>query len=336
MRSQPASTPSSAAPPRIHLNRLHGVDELNRLDAACREWGFFQLADHGLTVEDRERALGAFRQFFQQPLRAKRAIERSATNPWGFYDRELTKNTLDWKQILDIGDAEAEGPLAGCEPQWPSNLHGFRSTIEQHRRHCERLASTLLQAIARALNTPTPALAAAFEPTHTSFLRLNYYPPCPVPEAPAHLDVARAGHLGINHHTDAGALTVLMQDQVNSLQVYQRGRWHTIEPEPDCLIINVGDVVQVWSNDRYQAPLHRVLANQQTERFSAAYFYNPAADAHYAPLTGLGTPRYRPISWGDFRNARAAGDYADTGQEIQIEHFRCADRDHPPEAPLTG
>ena len=81
-------------------------------------------------------------------------------------------------------------------------------------------------------------------------------------------------------------------------------------------------MVQVWSNDRYRAPLHRVLANASRERYSLAYFYNPAASAQYAPLSGLGAARYRPISWGAFRNARAAGDYADAGEEIQIAYFR--------------
>lgn len=308
--------------PVIRFNRLDQADELQRLDAACRKWGFFELTDHGVSPAERTHVLDAMTSFFAQPMDAKQQISRNASNPWGFYDRELTKNTPDWKQIYDIGDAEDEGPLAGCEPQWPQNLAGFRETINGHRAHCERIAMQLLEAIASRLGDNAGSIGDAFSPSHTSFLRLNYYPLCSTPEAPAGVQVAREGHLGINHHTDAGALTVLMQDATDGLQVHKNGAWHTISPAENSLIINIGDVFQVWSNDRYQAPLHRVLANAQVERYSAAYFYNPAATATYAPLPGTGSPGYRPIGWGEFRNARAAGDFANTGEEIQISHYR--------------
>lgn len=308
--------------PLIRLNQLDQPDELQRLDAACRNWGFFELTDHGIPSTERTRVIDAMGRFFAQPMETKQQMSRNASNPWGFYDRELTKNTPDWKQIYDIGDAEDDGPLAGCVPQWPQNLAGFREIINRHRAHCERIAALLLQAIGTMLSDDAESIADAFSPSHTSFLRLNYYPLCSAPEAPAGVQVASQGHLGINHHTDAGALTVLMQDATDGLQVHQSGVWHTISPAADSLIINIGDVFQVWSNDRYQAPLHRVLANSDFERYSAAYFYNPAATAAYAPLGGTGIPRYRPIGWGEFRNARAAGDFANAGEEIQISHFR--------------
>jgi isopenicillin N synthase-like dioxygenase len=308
--------------PTIRFDHLNTDEETHKLDTACREWGFFQLTNHGISAASRQQTLNALHLFFGQPLQMKRRVERSAINPWGFYDRELTKNTPDWKQIFDVGEAEREGPLSGCEPQWPEGLPEFKRVLLEHRRQCERIADELLTAIARALNTPADMLGNAFEPSHTSFLRLNFYPVCENPEAPAGIETAQTGHLGINHHTDAGALTVLMQDNVNSLQVHRADRWHTITPQRDSLILNIGDVLQVWSNDRYCAPLHRVLANQTRERYSAAYFYNPAANASYAPLPGTGEPGYDAINWGVFRTARAAGDYENAGEEIQISHFR--------------
>jgi isopenicillin N synthase-like dioxygenase len=84
----------------------------------------------------------------------------------------------------------------------------------------------------------------------------------------------------------------------------------------------------VWSNDRYHAALHRVLANAEHERYSAPYFFNPAPAAFYAPLPNAlragETPHYRPINWGEFRASRTAGDYADYGEEIQISHYATA------------
>lgn len=79
-------------------------------------------------------------------------------------------------------------------------------------------------------------------------------------------------------------------------------------------------MIQVWSNDAYQAPLHRVLAMEDGERFSLAYFFNPAYSAVIAPLQ---TPRrYRDLPWGEFRRRRADGDFADYGAEVQISDYR--------------
>lgn len=313
--------------PVIDIRRLDDPATLAVIDAACRDWGFFQVVHHGITPALLTGVHARTREFFALPSEVKRAIERTATNAWGFYDRELTKNRRDWKQIFDVGPV-GEGRLAGNVPQWPAALPAFRPTIAAFATACERLAYRLLGAIGSNLGAPAHRLAAAFGPGHTSFLRLNYYPPCHDPAAPDAPTLPAAGHLGINHHTDAGALTLLLQDDQPGLQVHRDGRWYLVEPRRDALVVNIGDIVQVWSNDRYRAALHRVLVSRDAERHSAPFFFNPAADAVYAPLPSTcdaaHPPRYRPICWGEFRAARAAGDYADHGEEIQIAHYRIA------------
>ena len=105
------------------------------------------------------------------------------------------------------------------------------------------------------------------------------------------------------------------------------GQWHSISAERGSIVVNIGDVVQVWSNDRYIAPIHRVLASDQAVRYSAPFFLNPSFEASYAPLRGAlrgAPPRYRAISWREFREGRARGDFADYGHEIQISDFRIA------------
>jgi isopenicillin N synthase-like dioxygenase len=313
--------------PVIDVRRLGGDPAaLAAIDAACREWGFFQVTGHGIPQALLDAMQRRMRELFALPLAEKRAIERSATNPWGYYDRELTKNVRDWKEIFDVGPAATEGPLAGSTPQWPASFPALRPTVLAFSEACERLAYRLLGAIGVNLGVPADHLFAAFGPRHTSFLRLNHYPRCPEPASPDSATMPAAGHLGVHHHTDAGALTLLLQDDRPGLQVHRDGAWHLVEPRADALVVNIGDVVQVWANDRYRAALHRVLASRDADRYSAPFFFNPAADAVYAPLPSVCAagepPRYRPIRWGAFRAARAAGDYADRGEEIQISHFR--------------
>ena len=294
------------------------------IDTACREWGFFQVVGHGVGAAHLAGMQAAATHFFQQPTQAKRALSRTADNPWGFFDQELTKNRRDWKEILDIG-ADNGGefdPFPAARVQWPAAPSNFEQVMRHHFMQCEQLSYKLLGALARNLGVAAQSLNATFGTDHASFLRLNHYPVCENP-APPDADFApQAGELGISHHTDAGALTVLWQDQVASLQVNHKGAWHAVAPQPNALVINIGDVVQVWSNDGYRAPLHRVLANADSQRLSAAFFFNPSYAASYAPLEGSGAAKYRSISWREFRAGRAGGDYADSGKELQIADYR--------------
>jgi isopenicillin N synthase-like dioxygenase len=312
---------STATLPVIDIRDLRRTATQRAIDAACRDWGFFQVVGHGIA----ERTLAALRlemrAFFSLPAAAKRAVVRTAENPWGFYDRELTKRTRDWKQVYDYGPADGRALV----PQLPRELPRFAAALAAFYAECDALAFELVETIAGNLGMPPGALDACFRPEHTSFLRLNYYPPCPTPARPVGLAMPHNGSLGVNHHTDAGALTLLLQDEQPGLEVLHDGVWHLVEPRRDALVVNIGDIVQVWSNDRYTAALHRGLASASAERYSAPFFFNPAYSTEYAPLPSTvdarHPPRYRPIHWGRFRAQRAAGDYADHGDYHSISHY---------------
>lgn len=308
--------------PVIDISRLASQATRREIDAACRNWGFFQATGHGIDEQTIAALKREMRAFFAQPLAAKRAIVRSAENPWGFYDQELTRRTRDWKQIYDYGPPDG----GALRPQWPPALPGFRAAVEAFYAACDTVALELLHVIALNLGMPATALDGSFRPAHTSFLRLNYYPPCPRPERPDDTSVASNGYLGVNHHTDSGVLTLLLQDEQPGLEVLHDGSWHLVEPRRDALVVNIGDIVQVWSNDRYHAALHRGLVSADAERFSAPFFFNPAYSAAYAPLRTTvderHPARYRAIVWREFRARRAAGDYADHGEYAQISDYR--------------
>jgi isopenicillin N synthase-like dioxygenase len=311
--------------PSVDAARLPDDPEvLAQVDYALREWGCFYVTGFAATTMDDAAMIAALarqmRAFFALPDECKRAVERTEANTWGFYDRELTKNVVDAKQIYDVGPAYGDN-----RPQWPAELPAFRPLVEAYYRACETLAFRLLSAVSLCLGMPEQHLRRAFD-GHTSFLRMNYYPRCPDAARPDAPTGSRDGRFGINHHTDAGAITLLLQDDDQpGLQVFRRGVWQMVPPLPGTLTVNIGDVVQVWSNDRYPAALHRVIASPDGERFSVPFFFNPSPAADYAPLPGAcrnEPPRYRAITWGEFRARRAAGDYADVGDEVQISDYR--------------
>jgi isopenicillin N synthase-like dioxygenase len=303
---------------------LDHPDVIAQLGRACEQWGFFHLHGHGVSPALRQELFQGMQDFFALPTAEKRALSRDDSNFWGYYDKELTKNKVDRKEIFDIDanldnlDAEPGQSSAAAVP-WPPVQPELRPLVRRWLQECETLSQALLGSICEALEAAPESLNPFFLKDHSSFLRFNYYPP-------ATTATSAPGDLGIHPHTDAGALTVLVQDAISGLQVRKGDTWYTVEPFPDSFIINIGDMLQVWSNDRFIAPEHRVLASGAQPRFSAPYFYNPSYETICAPLVTQGSAsRYRPIRWGEFRFGRAAGDYADLGEEIQISHYRVQD-----------
>ncbi len=304
-----------------------------RIGRACREWGFFQIVGHGIAPALIDRVWTLTHAFFALPRSVKLGLLRTKHNPRGYYDRELTKNRRDLKEVFDFGgaqrpdlpDAAPENRVAvDGSNRWPDELPTLRPTLLAYVAVCERLAFDLSNRLTDALGVVRDALAPYFAGGHTSFARLNYYPrEDPLDAAAAHAAPA-LGSQALHHHTDAGALTILLQNRVGGLQVCARGRWVDVEPIPGALVVNVGDMMQVWSNDRFTAAMHRVRPMRDHPRYSIPFFFNPSYEARCAPLpTPDGDqPHYREIEWGAFRQARTDGDYADYGKEIQIADFR--------------
>ena len=306
---------------------------IEEIAAACREWGFFQILNHGIPSSQIKNVRTAYQQFFALPRSVKHEILRSKDNPRGYYDRELTKNTRDLKEVFDFGfkpepelpdDDPANCTLDGYN-QWPSCMPEFKQTMEQYFHACEKLGLKLTEGICLSLGVPPNRLHSYLVNSHTSFVRLNHYPREDPLLNENESDVTPLGEMGVHHHSDAGILTILLQDEVAGLQVYKQGEWFLVDPIPEAFVVNLGDMMQVLSNDRYKAPLHRVLASKDKERYSVPFFYNPRYDMNCYPLEALleNEPQhYRDISWGEFRRRRADGDYADYGNEVQIADYR--------------
>ena len=158
--------------PVIDITRLDEGHSLRAIDEACREWGFFQVTGHGIETGVIGQ-LSAIRRFFAQPAEAKRSISRTADNPWGFYDKELTKNTRDWKEVFDFGPADGNAIV----PQWPQELPQFEPAMRAYCARCESLAHRLLAAARPSswskTNRPSP------NPCNTHSAKRDFEPAWP-------------------------------------------------------------------------------------------------------------------------------------------------------------
>ncbi|KAK3412439.1 hypothetical protein EUGRSUZ_I01189 [Eucalyptus grandis] len=295
---------------------------------ACRKWGFFAVVNHGVAAEKRERIEREARKFFGQSLEEKKKVRRDEKGVIGYYETEHTKNVRDWKEVFDCTVKEPTlvpaSPKDGEEAvtewinKWPEYPPGLRKACEEYAQELEKLAHKLMGLIAQSLGLPANRFEEFYK-DHTSFIRLNHYPPCPAP----HLA------LGVGRHKDSGALTILAQDDVGGLEVKRKsdGEWVLVKPIPDAFIINVGDIIQVWSNDTYESVEHRVMVNSKKERFSIPFFFNPSHHTMVQPLKELTDehkpPKYRPYSWGKFLVTRIGGNFKKLDVEnLQIYHFR--------------
>ena len=299
-------------------------EAIDQIGLACREWGFFQVVNHGVPLSLIESTWRETASFFHAPASVKDAIMRTRENPWGYYNNELTKNQRDKKEVFDY-TTDGVDPIYSAENRWPDLGPAFRETLRDYRDAVTALSHRLLEAFCLGLDLPPDFMAADFGPGHTGFIRLNYYPVRDPLEA-SEIEHQAVADLGVHHHTDAGALTVLLQDDIGGLQVFKDGFWHDIPPVEGAFVINTGDMMQVWSNDIYQAAVHRVLAMDADDRYSIPFFFNPAAGTQVDPLPSVVTDerpaRYRTINWSDFRGKRTDGDYADYGPEVQIAQYR--------------
>ena len=305
--------------PLIDLqNAATDSEQLKLLDLACRDHGFFLLKNHGIQ-EEIDDMWKMSEWFFSQDREEKLKLLRSEQIPLGFFDRELTKQKRDLKEVFDFMETRLESDIN----QWPEEAV-FKQTMENFFLKSSQVAEKTLELILICLGLTKNE--KVFGDSRTSNARLNYYPT----EDPLNLNeknkVNKLGDMALHHHTDPGILTLLLQDMTGGLQAKSKEfGWIDIEPEKDSIVVNLGDAMQVWTNDNYIAALHRVLKRTTEPRYSTPFFFNPKSDSIIEPLSeiSLSKPNYRPFTWKEYIQGLIDDNYQDLCQDdIQIAKFK--------------
>ncbi|GJM94470.1 hypothetical protein PR202_ga11115 [Eleusine coracana subsp. coracana] len=270
------------------------------VSAACREWGFFQAVNHGVSGELLRRCRRAWKGFFHLPMEVKQRYGNSPATYEGYGSRLGVEKgaVLDWGDYYFL---HVRPPHLLHTDKWPHLPPDLRETTEEYSREVASLCGRLMAAMSAGLLGAggEARLAEAFggEEAAGVCVRVNYYPRCPQPELT----------LGLSSHSDPGGMTVLLaDDRVRGLQVRHRaGAWVTVDPVPGALIVNVGDQIQVLTNATYRSVEHRVMVNAEEERLSVALFYNPKSDLPMAPMPELISPErpplYKPMTFDEYR-----------------------------------
>ena len=273
----------------------------DEIGAAARNIGFFILANHRLPTATQERAFELAARFFDLPQADKAAIDisRSACHR-GWYGEggEVLdahhQPEGDIKQGLKIGrDLTAEHPrvragMALHGPnQWPQEtaaLSGFKSAMQDCYDACEALSRQLMQAFALSLSLPEDYFDRWLNEPMATLSPLRYPP------------LQAADQLSAGAHTDFGCLTLLMQKDQPGLEIETASGWLAIPCLPDQSVVNIGDMMQRWTNGQYASTRHRVVNRSRQTRHSMAYFFDPDPNADLAPLPGCGESDAPPLT----------------------------------------
>ncbi|MFP6806618.1 MAG: 2OG-Fe(II) oxygenase family protein [Pseudomonadales bacterium] len=301
------------------------VSVLEPLDRACRDHGFFLLSNHGMDKEI-EAMWRNSELFFNDPRSEKSKLLRTKEKPLGYYNKELTKRKRDLKEVFDFMGPRNDKSERN---QWPDNKPEFKQVMDDFFSAATLVAERTLNLVYRALTKGNIDLSKLPSGDgRTSTVRLNCYPTSDPLEIADRADVANLGDMALHHHTDPGILTLLLQDMIGGLQARSSDDgWIDVPPVEGVIVVNLGDSMQVWTNDVYKSAIHRVLPMKGNTRYSTPYFYSPARDAILEPLPLLqtGSPRYTSFTWKEYIQGRIDDNYTDLGEDdIQISRFSIA------------
>lgn len=284
------------------------------VDQACIDVGFFSVVGHGVDRGVVDRAHLAALEFFDLPLEDRlTAVKPAPTAPYGYspFSAEALNASLGGAAVPDLKETYNVGPV-GKPPRpltemddpderdawsatvWPSAMPALRPALEAYFAEMADLAATLMDVFAIALGQPSGSFDR-FIGHLTSALRLAHYPS--LGQAP------EPGALRAGAHTDYGTLTILRLDAEPGLQVERSpNEWIDVDAPDGALVVNLGDLMQRWSNDRWRSTMHRVVVppgRHDRSRLTMPFFHNADWNARVECITAPGeSARYAPVSAG--------------------------------------
>jgi isopenicillin N synthase-like dioxygenase len=265
-----------------------------RVDEVCRETGFLAIVGHGIPEATLSGAWNAARAFFDLPMEKKLESKMPYTGyPYGYspLQAEALAKSLGEETPPDLKESFSIGPLehrphSGNEPDadfrfaeniWPKEPANFRIAWSAYYRAMSELAARIMRIFALALDLREDFFEGVIDDPISAMRALNYPHPSGTP---------KPGQLRAGAHSDYGSLTILLAEAApGGLEIQTPdGKWQAVPLVPGAFVVNIGDLMARWTNDRWVSTLHRVVnpppdAKGSTRRQSIAFFHQPNWEA---------------------------------------------------------
>ncbi|MSP01207.1 MAG: isopenicillin N synthase family oxygenase [Acetobacteraceae bacterium] len=283
----------------------------NSIDKTCRDTGFLVIANHGIDQSLIDGAFAAAASFFDQPMERKMALKVGDLNigylPYGAQIIRTSKVHVNTQPNLSesfyiVNDLRPDDPrILSGDPlyglnKWPGEMPAFKAATLAYIRAMRPLAEKMVSVTGTALGVPDDYFVWEFkEPTTT--LRLIRYP--------SH-DSAEDNQFGFAPHIDTNFLTLLARSALPGLEVRTtQGEWIRPPHVPNTFVVNTGEMLGRYSNDRYTATPHRVINDNNTLRHAIPFFFGPGLAAIIKPVASCvsaeNPARYEPLLYADHR-----------------------------------
>ncbi|RCV11813.1 hypothetical protein SEVIR_2G225600v4 [Setaria viridis] len=282
---------------------------------ACVEYGFFYVVNHGIERALMERVLAESRKFFERPVEEKMALRKNSSHR-GYtapYSEKVDDNpdSRDSKETFYIGPEEDDDSHNNVN-QWPSEecFPSWRKTMMSYHANALVTGKRILSLIALSLDLDAEFFQknGAFE-IPTAVLRLLHYA--------GNVNASDDRNIGAAAHSDYGMLTLLATDGTPGLQICrEKDRhpqlWEDVHHINGSLIVNIGDLLERWTNCVFRSTLHRVVPVGK-ERYSVAFFIDPSPNLVIQCMESCCNeaypPRFPPIKSGDYLEERLSSTY---------------------------
>ena len=300
-------------------DRAGALESARQLHDALSTIGFAYITGHTVAPAVREAAFDVSRAFHASSLAQKQTLAingfhrgymglATSTIVTSSVAKVTRPNMSESLMLMHELPSDDPGLLAGAPlqgpNQWPDWIPGFQTPVNRFIADVDTLGRYIIQLIAMSLDLPARSLDHYFDKP-TTFLRMLHYPPQPLMEQE---------QIGSAPHTDYGVITLLAQDSSGGLQVRPRGGdWIDAPPIPDSFVLNVGDMLARWTNNRFVSTPHRVINRSGGDRYSLPYFLDPGMDALITCLPtctdAAHPPHYPPVRYGDYLMERLNKNY---------------------------
>uniref|UniRef100_A0A2P2KWD6 Fe2OG dioxygenase domain-containing protein n=1 Tax=Rhizophora mucronata TaxID=61149 RepID=A0A2P2KWD6_RHIMU len=276
----------------FHTDGIRHEKIVEEIRQASERWGFFQVVNHGVSNDIMTEMIAGVCRFHEQKKEVKMEYyTRDNDKKLKFISNNdlYVAKTANWRDSLYLF-AEA----ASLAPEEIPEV--CRQIVIEYSEHVKGLGLTIFQLLSEALGLK-PCYLVDIDCAKGYYMACHYYPACPEPNRT----------LGTSGHTDPVFMTILLQDHIGGLQVLFENEWIDVPPIPGAFVVNVGDLLQLMSNDKFRSGKHRVLANQIGPRISVAFFFTTRycpSGRLYGPIKDLlsreNPPLYKEVLERDY------------------------------------